>query len=225
MAPDGWKTSGPGAHHAQPSGSGRMWDGGGGRELVLVKPDSLLSMTKTNGSTLRSEGQGKGKQSFGGVVVSRVRGAIGLLGETFVDRLQILTGCADGVHVRQANSEGCGDVCLQNEGSATEVSHGFILHDFAVGGGIPSQHKFFSESGLKGLEKGLSVKPLVNQNSDVIAGIVEEKANSFKDIHTSPGKVDYGIPAELESDEEDGSSNDSLGLSAEVRETEVRTIN
>lgn len=40
----------------------------------------------------------------------------------------------------------------------------------------------------------------------------------------SPGKVDNGFSTELESDEEDGLSDDSLGLSAEIGETEVRTI-
>ncbi|XP_059074952.1 uncharacterized protein LOC131049015 [Cryptomeria japonica] len=44
-----------------------------------------------------------------------------------------------------------------------------------------------------------------------------------KDIHMSPSK-DNGVIGELGSEEEEGLSDDSFGLSAEVGETEVRTI-
>lgn len=51
MDQEEWKTSGPCVHCDQTSGSGRTQDGGGGRELVLVKLDSLLNMTNPNGGT------------------------------------------------------------------------------------------------------------------------------------------------------------------------------
>lgn len=59
--------------------------------------------------------------------------------------------------------------------------------------------------------------------SNDLVGSVDGKAISFKDIHMSPSKVD-GLSAELESEEEDGFSDDSLGLFAELGETEVGTI-
>lgn len=152
--------------------------------------------------------------------------ANGKLGEISVDHPHLLAGCADWVQVRQANIEECAEACFHIERMTTEVDLVFLNNDFAVGRGIPSQHRFYSTSeiGLENLEKGLSVKPRGNQPTNIIAGSAEDKGTCFKDIHMSLGKVDNGLLAQLESDEEDGLSDDSLGLSAELGETKFRTI-
>ncbi|GLJ50550.1 hypothetical protein SUGI_1076990 [Cryptomeria japonica] len=149
-----------------------------------------------------------------------------VLGEIYVDHPQIMSGSTIGDHAQQAFSEGCGDVCLHTGEAIVKVDQGLCTHECAFGRGISSQHRFYStsESGLEGLEKGLNVKPLVNQFSDDIAGSSEGKASSFKDIHMPLGKVHNGFPVELEFDEEDGLNDDSLGLSAEIGERDVRTI-
>ncbi|XP_059065362.1 uncharacterized protein LOC131857179 [Cryptomeria japonica] len=64
---------------------------------------------------------------------------------------------------------------------------------------------------------GLSAKSLIV--AEDLSDNVDGKTINFKDIHMSPSKVN-GLAAEMESEEEEGFSDISLGLSTEIGETE-----
>ncbi|XP_059070808.1 uncharacterized protein LOC131860412 [Cryptomeria japonica] len=102
------------------------------------------------------------------------------------------------------------------EGKLMEVGFGLILKESEIGGGYPSQHRFYNTlvDGLKGQEMGESAKSLVAaEDSSVNA---DGNIIKFKDIHMSPSKGN-GVAREMESEEEEGLSDNSLGLSAEAK--------
>lgn len=104
-----------------------------------------------------------------------------------------------------------------------EIGVGPVEKESEIGGGYPSQHRFYNTlvDGLKNQEMGESAKSLVAVEDPSMNA--EGNIIRYKDIHMSPSKGN-GVTGEIESEEEEGLSDNSLGLSAEVGEIEVRTI-